>query len=185
MTPFMVLLSAYFILLRRMTSADDITVGIPLANRSRAEFADVVGFFVSTAFVRIDFRSCPTARDLLLTVRDKCLLAYEYQDYPFDRLVSKARLHRRVDRPPVFATMFAYQDLPPMPTDLPGATDWTYQIIPDRSSKFDLSITASLSGDALGYSLTYATQLFERETIDSLAQRFSMCLTRLAEIRTL
>ncbi|MET0424303.1 MAG: condensation domain-containing protein [Actinoplanes sp.] len=184
MTPFMVLLTGYLILLRRMTSADDIVVGIPVANRARPEFAEVIGFFVSTSFVRVDFRSCHDVRDLLTTVRDKCLRAFEYQDYPFDLLVSKARLDRRVDRAPLFGTMLAYQDLLPMPADRPEAADWTYQPVPDRTSKFDLSVTAWLTDGTLGYSLTYATGLFAPETIDSLARRFEMCLARLVEVRT-
>lgn len=184
MTPFMVLLTGYLILLRRMTSAEDIMVGIPVANRARPEFAEVIGFFVSTSFVRIDFRSCHDVGELLATVREKCLRAFEYQDYPFDLLVSKARLDRRVDRAPLFGTMLAYQDLLPIPADLPEAADWTYQAVPERTSKFDLSVTAWLTDGVLGYSLTYATGLFAPETIDSLARRFEMCLARLVEVTT-
>ncbi len=115
LTPFMVLMAAYLITLRRLTGADDLTVGMPIAGREQAQFQDVVGFFVATAFVRVDLSAARTPARLLKEVRRQCREAYRCQDYPFDLLVSRANLERPVDRTPVFSTMLAYQDLPPLP----------------------------------------------------------------------
>ncbi len=180
-TPFIIMLCAYFILLRRVTRADDIVVGVPVANRSRPEFSGVLGFFVSTVFVRINFRSCQNTADLLAAVRAKWLKAYEYQDYPFDLLVSKARLGRHPGRSPIFSTMFAYQDMLWRPGPASQSTAWRPEVLPDQASKYELALAAWLAGDSMTYSFTYATSLFRPETIESLGQRFETCLAYFVE----
>ncbi|MGA8115103.1 MAG: amino acid adenylation domain-containing protein, partial [Actinocatenispora sp.] len=182
MTPYMVLLSAYVIALRWLTQADDIVVGMPVANRIRAELSDVVGYFVSTSFVRVDFGAASTVEELVAQVREKCVKAYEYQDYPFDLLVSKARLDRTVDRPPVFSTMLAFQDLDIAPPSATAGTPvWSIEEIKPRTSKFDLGVTVWPEGGRLGYSIAYATDLFDERTVTSIARLFEDCLTRIME----
>jgi non-ribosomal peptide synthetase component F len=51
-TLFMTLLAAFKVLLWRYTNQDDIVVGSPIANRTRAETEDLIGFFVNTLVLR-------------------------------------------------------------------------------------------------------------------------------------
>ena len=51
-TLFMTLLSAFFTLLSRYSGQEDIAVGVPIANRTRAELEDLIGFFVNTLVLR-------------------------------------------------------------------------------------------------------------------------------------
>ena len=60
----MTLLATFHMLLHRYTGQEDIVVGSPIANRTRAEIEGLIGFFVNTLVLRTDlsgirpFTSC-------------------------------------------------------------------------------------------------------------------------------
>mgnify|MGYP001069476692 CR=1 FL=1 len=62
-------LSVFAILLYRQTGQDDVLVSGPFANRSRAEFDQLVGFFANTLVIRVRLAGNPKFRDLLASVR--------------------------------------------------------------------------------------------------------------------
>ncbi|HEY2738289.1 MAG TPA: condensation domain-containing protein, partial [Thermoanaerobaculia bacterium] len=51
-TPFIALLALFGIVLSRWCRQDDIVVGTPIANRTRAEISGIIGFFVNTLVLR-------------------------------------------------------------------------------------------------------------------------------------
>ena len=58
-TSFMTLLTAFNILLHRFIGQDDIVVGTPIANRTRAEIEELIGFFVNTLVLRTNLSGDP------------------------------------------------------------------------------------------------------------------------------
>ena len=89
-TLFMILLSAFKVLLHRYTSQEDIIVGSPVANRNRAEIESLIGFFVNMLVLRTQVSGTQTFRELLAQVREKTLEAYNHQDLPFEKLVDES-----------------------------------------------------------------------------------------------
>ena len=68
-TLFMVLLTAFDVLLWRYTGQEDLLVGIPVANRSRTELEGLIGLFVNTLVLRGELSGNPTVQELLAQVR--------------------------------------------------------------------------------------------------------------------
>ncbi|MFP2934076.1 condensation domain-containing protein, partial [Pyxidicoccus sp. 3LG] len=81
-TPFMVMMAAWQLLLSRYSGQDDISVGMPIANRNRGEVEGLIGFFVNTLVVRAAIDDRQSFRELLAQVRERTLAAYEHQDVP-------------------------------------------------------------------------------------------------------
>lgn len=108
-TPYQVLLTAFQILLSRYTACDDVLVGSPMSGRTRPEFDDCVGYFTDPVVLRADLSGQPTTRELISENRRTVADALEYQDYPFDVLVSELAPRRRPGVNPIFQTMFVYQ----------------------------------------------------------------------------
>ncbi len=174
----MVMQSALAVLLYHLGCGDDIPLGAPIAGRTDEELRDLVGFFVNTWVLRVDLSGNPTYRDLLQRVRDRALAAYDHQDLPFERLVELLNPDRSTAYHPFFQVMLAWQPAPPDPqlAGLKGVAE----TLATGTAKFDLffNVIPTASGGAR-CRLEYATELFDRATAESLAQRFVRVLGRL------
>ena len=118
-TPFVVLLTAFAIVLQRWTGRDDLLVGSLVANRGRPELEGLVGCFVNTLLLRADLTGNPTMRELLRRVGNSVLDDQVHQELPFDRLVEElgpgpTRGGAR------FQAMFQVQDLLLPPVEAAG-----------------------------------------------------------------
>ena len=105
----MILLAAFNTLLYRYSGQDDILVGLPIANRTRAELENLIGFFVNTLVLRTDLSGEPSFRELLSRVREMALAAYAHQDLPFETLVEVLQPERDASRTPLFQVMFVFE----------------------------------------------------------------------------
>src|SRR5690606_25785527 len=69
MTLTMVVLAGFAALIHRYTDQDDIVIGIPSLGRDRVETEALLGFFVNTLPVRLDFSGDASFGELLTQVR--------------------------------------------------------------------------------------------------------------------
>ncbi|WP_190120132.1 non-ribosomal peptide synthetase, partial [Streptomyces flavofungini] len=177
-TSSMVLESALAVLLHGLGGGDDITIGSPIANRTDENLTDLVGFFVNTWVLRTRLDGNPTFTDVLDQVRAKSLAAYDHQDVPFERLVEVLNPERSTAYAPLFQVMFAWQNNSRQDFALPGVEvelEWLHS----RSAKFDLFFNlVEEPGEGVVGHLEYATDLFDRATVQRLADRFTRLVRR-------
>jgi len=174
-TLFVTLLAGFTLLLSRYSGQQDVLVGTPVANRSRAEIEDVVGCFVNTLVLRADLSGDPSARGFLERVREACLDALAHQDLPFERLVQELRPERDLSRNPLFQVMFAFQNAPQRPLELAGITLRPLEI--ERSTaQVDLTLHVWESAEGLSATFEYASELFEESTIARMATHWRSLL---------
>ncbi|MEU9007198.1 condensation domain-containing protein, partial [Streptomyces sp. NPDC048551] len=167
----MVMQSALAVLLHHLGCGDDIPLGAPIAGRTDEELRDLVGFFVNTWVLRVDLSGNPTFRELLDRVRDRALAAYDNQDIPFERLVELLNPDRSTAYHPFFQVMLAWQE-PLGELEFAGLRVEP-ETLETGTAKFDLffNMIPDASGGA-GVRLEYATDLFDRATVENLAERF-------------
>ncbi|WP_210594061.1 non-ribosomal peptide synthetase [Streptomyces sp. GESEQ-35] len=182
-TVFMVLQAALAVLLHRLGAGDDIPVGTPVAGRTDEALDDLVGFFVNTLVMRTGLSGDPTFTGLLEQVRENGLAAFAHQDVPFERLVEDLAPARSMARHPLFQTMLALQNTAQAVLDLPGIDAEPFPT-GEPAAKFDLFFSLSETfrtdtdtdtGDRPGGlhgGIDYALDLFDRETVEALAERF-------------
>ena len=172
-TLFMTLAAGFLALLSRWTGADDLLLGTPVANRRAPEIEEGIGLFVNTVVLRGDLSGRPDFRALLGRVRDEVLGAYGHQDLPFERLVEV--LHRRR----LFQAVFTLEEPLLETARLPGLTLERIETA-SGTAKFDLTLNLARSGEGLGASLEYATDLFDSTTAERLLGAFSALLSGVA-----
>ncbi len=177
-TTFMVLQAGLAVLLSRLGAGDDIPVGTVVAGRSDEALDDLVGFFVNTLVMRTDTSGNPTFAELLARVREVGLAAYEHQDLPFDRLVEELNPVRSSAHHPLFQVMLVLQNNAEAEG---GFGDLAITDVPFETevAKFDLMLAVKESRDATGApaglrgALEYATDLFDRGTVELLVERLA------------
>ena len=174
-TPYMLLLSVYYVLLSKYTAQDDIVVGTPIVGRNTTELYNIIGMFVNSLPIRAKIDTNLSFREFLVNIRDICLKDYKYQDYPFDELVNKLNIARDTSRTPLFDTMFIYQNNGIPQINFNGIKSKYY--IPDTNiSKFDLSLEIIPTDGELQLSFEYCTKLFEKSFIENFANHYSNIL---------
>ncbi|MDG4765799.1 amino acid adenylation domain-containing protein [Solwaraspora sp. WMMD406] len=180
-TVFMVVHAVVVALLTRLGAGVDVPIGTPVSGRGDPALNDLVGFFVNTLVLRVDVSGDPRFVDLVDRVRRVDLAAYDHADVPFEDLVEMVRPGRHPARHPLFQTMLTVDFAPAPVLDLPDVRA-TPEPVAVRHVKVDLSISLSTpdssGGDARARgTITYATALFDRTTIEGIATRFVTLLT--------
>ncbi|QSQ26196.1 amino acid adenylation domain-containing protein [Pyxidicoccus parkwayensis] len=170
-TPFMLLLAVWQVLLSRYSGQDDISVGAPIAGRQRAETEGLIGFFVNTLVFRSHVRNEDSFRALLRRVRETALGAYAHQDVPFERLVEELRPERDLSRAPLVQTLFALQNAPVPDLRLPGL-DLRLQETECHTTRFELELTLTETPQGIRGTLHYNCDLFAPTTAERLARHF-------------
>ncbi|MFI8813370.1 MULTISPECIES: amino acid adenylation domain-containing protein [unclassified Streptomyces] len=183
-TTFMVLQAGLAVLLSRLGAGTDIPIGTAVAGRLDDALDGVVGFFVNTLVLRSDVAGDPTFGELLHRVRDADVAAYDHQDVPFERLVEDLNPERSLARHPLFQVMLTLSRGEEATFSLPGLI-CTEEQLDWEVAKFDLSADfrehRTPDGEAAGIdgSLEYATGLFDRATVDHIADALPRLMRQL------
>ena len=179
-TPYMLLLSAYYILLYKYTSQTDIVIGTPIANRDIPEFSNIIGMFVNTLAIRKSINTQKNFTQFVNEVKEKCLMCFEHQNFPFDELVKHLDINRDPSRNPIFDTMFIYQnDI----MDLPQIDNQKlkYYIPDSKTSKFDLSLEIIPQNNEFLLNIEYYSDIFSKEYIENFIGHYTEILNKIAE----
>nr|QEO74124.1 AMP-dependent synthetase and ligase [uncultured bacterium] len=175
-TPFMTVLTAFLALLHRYTGQEDLLIGTPVAGRGRTDIEGLIGFFINTLALRVDLSGEPAFLDLLARVRESALAAYAHQDLPFEKLVAEVAPERDLSRNPLFQVIFASLDGWEPVALGPGLIMAGGEAVHHGTAKFDLSFHANRVASGLHLWLEYATDLFDRATIERLIGHFQLLL---------
>ena len=158
-TLFMVLAALVNVLLYKLSGQEEIIIGTPIAGRRHSDLEKIIGMFVNTLSLRNYPSQERTFREFLGEVKEKTLLAFENQEYPFEELVDKLSVKRDTGRNPLFDIMFVLQN---MQTGSVGQEETGFEtsrpVQPGsmkqyenifQTAKFDLTLSAIEKGEGL------------------------------------
>jgi amino acid adenylation domain-containing protein/thioester reductase-like protein len=174
-TLFMTLLAAFEVLLQRYSRQNDISVGTPIANRTRQEVENLIGFFVNTLVMRANVQGEQRFVDFLAQVKTTALEAYANQDVPFEKLVEALQPQRQLNRSPLFQVMFVMGNMATDTVSWDGVT-LTPQAVELTIAKFDLTLFAQEIPTGLLTLWEYDTDLFDQETVARIAAQYEILL---------
>ena len=173
---FMTLLSAFTVLLSRYSGQNDIVIGSPIANRTQSQTESLIGFFVNTLALRINWSGKITFEELLNRVKVVAVEAYTHQDIPFEKLVEELQPERNLSHTPLFQVMLVLRNVP---IDTLKLTDLTLAPLERENviAKFDLTLELTEVAEGMKGSFEYNTDLFQPATIERLSTHFQTLLT--------
>lgn len=174
-TPFAVLLATLNGLLARASGEARIQVGVPAANRERAETAGLIGFFVNTLTLAVGTGMTQSFAALVDATQRSLIDAQSHQDVPFEQVVEALGVVRSASHNPLFQVMAAYGAR----RHLPALADVAISVLPSGTpyAKFDLTLGCEESDDGISAAFTYALDLFDADAAARLAERFLTLLS--------
>lgn len=170
-TPFMLLLAVFKVLVMRYSGQEDLVIGTPVANRQRPELTGLVGYFVNTLAIRTQADRNASFADYMQQVRAACIGAYAHQEVPFELLVGRLSGTRDLSRTPLFQIMFSLQNAAEGLLGAAGPVQLRQDI-----AKFDFNLTLTLFEGAYALECEYATALFTADTIARLFGHYALLL---------
>ncbi|BAH50170.1 condensation domain-containing protein [Rhodococcus opacus] len=189
---FVVLLSAFYLLMASRSHQRDLVVGTPTTGRNRPELSGMIGYFNSTVALRADLSGEPSISELCARVRDVVLGALEHQEIPFDRVVTALTGDRDLSRTPLFDVCHVHQELPALQSQH-GLTETLFDQddpaaiafggVPSGTAKFDLTLVTTERGgeDGMAAGLEFSTELFTEQTAAALCAEYVRILDGVVE----
>ncbi|MEV5442091.1 amino acid adenylation domain-containing protein [Streptomyces sp. NPDC052644] len=177
-TPFMTVLTALGLVLRRQTGKRDVLIGTSASNRPTARTEELIGCFVNTLVLRVRTPENASVRDALHQVREDVIAAFEHQDIPFEKVVAQRRPERAPDRNPLFQVMFVNPKTP-WSGGLPGVRAERFEMH-NGTAKFDLEVGMLEGPDRTEFFCEYDADVFTQGRVDGLLAQLEQAVVALA-----
>ncbi|MFA0960209.1 MupA/Atu3671 family FMN-dependent luciferase-like monooxygenase [Roseivirga sp. BDSF3-8] len=176
---FMGLHSAFSSLLSRYSNETDIVVGSPVANRSQAETANLVGFFMNILVLRTDLSKAPSLKGLIRQSKEVLEGAYEHQQMPFEKVIESLDIKRSLSHSPLFQVLLTLHNTQEGELAMPGLVMEKADYSESKSARYDLSLDVIQRSEGMDLTWEYNTDLFKEDTIARLAGDFNTLLSSL------
>jgi acyl carrier protein len=182
-TLYMILLAIFNVLLAKVCCQEDIVIGTGVAGRRHEDLQSIIGIFVNTLALRNYPSGGKTFKEFLKEVRDRTVAAFENQDYPFENIVEEAAARLEPGRNPLFDVAFALHNMTERleagpddysPQPQPGSNAYGFEL---GQSKFDMTLHALETAHGIHCYFVYSRELFRKESIDLLRDRYLLLLT--------
>ncbi|MDR2023785.1 MAG: amino acid adenylation domain-containing protein [Hungatella sp.] len=173
-TTFMFMMAAFSVLLHKLTSSNDIPVGVPAAGRPKKEMEVMIGLFVNTLVMRCHISDEKTIAQTLEDIKKVSLKALEHQDVPFEDIVQIVCPDRDLSRSPLIQVMLNVQNPDGIQCHLKEVKAVPYPVF-QESTKFDLTLYVEEYFERLKLKLVYNCDLYQ-------AARMQECLNQMNAI---
>ncbi|MBH3421853.1 non-ribosomal peptide synthetase [Pseudomonas gessardii] len=179
-TLFMLVLAGFSVVLARQSGQRDIRLGAPNAGRNRSETEGLIGFFINTQVLRVEVDEQQSFEQLLAQVKEVVFGAQAHQDLPFEQLVDALAPERNLSHNPLFQVKIN-QNLAGSGLSHNGQGSFSalgiepFEIA-EHDARFDLALDFTDTEHGIQISFSYATDLFERGTVEAMAEALQAVL---------
>jgi amino acid adenylation domain-containing protein len=175
------LLSAWAVVLGRWSGQEELVIATRVPNRTHRDVEAMVGPFENTVALRVRLQGDLTSDQLLKQLQATTDEACAHREVPLAEVAEA--LNPACDHDCVFPVMLALEDASEAFTDvstvqLPGLT-LSDVSISGSEAQFELSMLVSKTEGGLTGRLEYASDLYERQTIERLASCWETLLKEL------
>ncbi|WP_116107049.1 non-ribosomal peptide synthetase [Lewinella sp. IMCC34191] len=179
-TPYVYLLSAYYVLLYRYSGQHDLLVGTPVSNRDTTDLERLIGFFNETLVLRQHLRCDMPFDKLVDAVRQTLLEAFAHKHVGFDAVVKALNPARQAGANPLFQAMFILHNIPKA-IELEDGVALQSKLLDLGVTKFDLTMYVADYGERFDYTLEYATDLFTPGRMERMLYHYARILRQVTQ----
>ncbi|WJG09753.1 non-ribosomal peptide synthetase [Aliiglaciecola sp. LCG003] len=174
-THFVMMLSAFNVLLYRYSQQRDVLIGTVVANRDYAEIENLIGFFVNPVVLRTVVEQGISFEHLLQNVKQTTLDAVANHNIPFEYLTDKLQPPRDTSRSPLFQIAFDFRD-PNLTTSQSADLAFSVMEADLGTSKYDLHLTLEATTSEIIAYWEFNTDLFTAQSIELMGENYQRIL---------
>ena len=170
LTLFQTAFALFSILVHRYSQQDDFLLGTVVANRPDSRLENLLGFFVNTVIVRLNFNENITFTELGHYLKEYFVEIFEFTECPFERLVEELNPPRNHGHSPLIQILVAenYQTVDSF--HLPK-TSITRHLNSDVNTEFEIALFITC-GEKVSVRLEYNSALFAPASIQRIINSF-------------
>ena len=174
-TPFVVLLAVFDLLLARSAQTSEVVIGVPTAGRTDPDSHALIGLFVNTLPLRLNLAGVSAVPQLIERHRGPVVDLLAAQDLPFDQLVSELNPLRSPGHNPFYDVTFQHLPDPCASSDFGGLA---VELLGGRrrTAQFDLSCDITDSGDGFVVQVEFSTEVFSEATAQAVLAEYARLL---------
>jgi len=174
------LTTAFQVFLHRVTSQEDIVLGLPASGQSATGYIDLVGHCVNVLPIRTTVDPEKSFVDFLKTQKTALLDAFDHQRFTFGSLIRKLNILRFPNRIPLVPIAFNLDIGITDGVSFSGC-EFEFSTNPRHYENFELFINATGSGSKLILECTHNTDLFDSKLMKLRMEEFIVLLKGIAE----
>jgi len=183
-TPNILLLSIYFLLLHKYTNQEDIIVGSVVSGRNHPDLEHMIGMFTNFLPIRNRVEPGHSFPEFLAAARERITSTYGNQDYPLEKIIDLLEVPIDLSRNPIFDTMLVFHNQEESSThlDIPGL-DSSACHLGRITSKLDFKLDIFPGAEADGslrFSLEYNINVFKKQTMQRFIRHFKHLIRQVA-----
>lgn len=183
---FITSLAACMVLLKKYSGKCDISVGSPLAGRTRTDIESLIGLFVNHIVLRTSIEGDPLFSNFACQVRDSAWEAFGHQDIPFENVLKALRpgaSDLEVFHDPFFVINFICQ------REYARASEFVFEFVglkmstmPSKSqgALYDLNFFLVERQAGWRLNIEYNTDIYSQQTIARMFHDFRTLLDEIA-----
>lgn len=164
------LTSCLVLIFSKLLDSRDIVFGTPAQTRMLPEFDNVVGNFLNSLAIRVQFEMNMSFAEFLTLVNNKMSRAYQNQNYPFNHWVNDIKTNKKIN---LYNTVIAFQNIDLVENECNLTSDYIRKVaLPISIPRFDTLIMFQESKEEILFTIEYKKSKISRHVIESLSTSF-------------
>jgi len=176
--PFTLFVAIYSFYLSRVTSLDDVIVGVPILNRTNFKEKNTFGMFVSTMPFKVSVNQSISFLDYLTNLSKEQLTLLRHQKYHYDYIIEDMRKEHNISNG-LYDIIISYQNARnnSRTADLEYSSDWIFN--GNISESLDIHIYDMDDTGEFTIYYDYLVEIFTRKDMIDLHERILHILSQI------
>ena len=168
---YMIFLSTLYILLYRYTGQENIIIGSPIESRYSSQLENMIGMFVNNIVLNLSIDGKMKLEEFFDKVKSLVLDSLSNQPYPYDMLLKDLKIPANTS---LFDVVFTYQN-----ENNNYLWDNNIKTIASKIPYSKFNLTVEIVPSTYNINFEYNTDLFNKETIESIYEHYIFLLETL------
>lgn len=173
-TPFMLLMSVYGVLVHKLAQTDEVIVGVPTSGRFLAETETMVGMFVSSLPFKMNIDTAAPFIKLVKNTGDNLMEILQHQNCTMNQIASRLGISSENGQNPFFSTMFGVNDV--VSNQNTRSIDYELVNFEQNQAKFDITLDANREADHWQLVLRYNRNLYKPQKMKRFMDEYETIL---------